>query len=211
MDSPTTQRGGLRERKKQATRAALSWAAVRLVVERGLDNVLVEDIAAAAGVSPRTFNNYFSSKAEAVTARHVDRMRGLAGVLRDRPPDEPVWESVTHAALSQFSAGEGTTGAGTDPEWIAGVRLMVTEPALQGELIKAHAATEGELIAAIAARTRTDPDRDLYPRLLAAAVGAAIQTATAQWLNIHPPVPLETLLREALAQLAAGLPPPTHR
>ena len=76
---------GLREEKKQATRTALSWAAIRLTVERGFDNVLVEEIAAAAGVSPRTFNNYFSSKAEAIAARHLDRCRKVADDLRHRP------------------------------------------------------------------------------------------------------------------------------
>ena len=44
---------GLRERKKVATRRALGLAAMRLAVERGLENVLVEDIAEAAGVSTR--------------------------------------------------------------------------------------------------------------------------------------------------------------
>lgn len=67
---------GLRERKKEATRVALSWAAIRLTVERGLDNVRVEDIAEAVGVSPRTFNNYFSSKAEAIAFRHLQRSFG---------------------------------------------------------------------------------------------------------------------------------------
>ncbi|HEY5017289.1 MAG TPA: helix-turn-helix domain-containing protein, partial [Streptosporangiaceae bacterium] len=59
---------GLRERKKLATRQALGAAAMRLAIERGLENVLVEDIAAAADVSPRTFNNYFASKYEAICA-----------------------------------------------------------------------------------------------------------------------------------------------
>jgi AcrR family transcriptional regulator len=69
---------GLRERKKAQTRAALSWAALRLTVEHGFNNVKVEDIAEAAGVSPRTFNNYFSSKGEAIVARHLDRCLRIA-------------------------------------------------------------------------------------------------------------------------------------
>ena len=78
-------RDGLRERKKRQTRIALSWAAIRLTVERGLDNVRVEDIAAEVGVSPRTFNNYFSSKGEAIAARHLERSLSavLAGDIDD--------------------------------------------------------------------------------------------------------------------------------
>ncbi|WFE22078.1 TetR family transcriptional regulator [Solwaraspora sp. WMMD937] len=77
-----------RERKKAATRAALSWAAIRLPVERGFDNVLVDDIAQAVGASARTFNNYFSSEAEAIASRHLDRSLRLADGLRARPADE---------------------------------------------------------------------------------------------------------------------------
>ncbi len=87
---------GLRERKKEATRAALSWAAVRLTVEHGWSGVKVEDIAAAVGVSPRTYNNYFSSKAEAIAFRYLERALGLAAELRAGPPDEPLWEAITH-------------------------------------------------------------------------------------------------------------------
>ena len=57
---------GLRERKKQARREALVDAAQRLVQEHGLDGVTVDAICAEAGVSPRTFFNYFDSKDSAV-------------------------------------------------------------------------------------------------------------------------------------------------
>lgn len=196
---------GLRERKKQATREALSAAALRLAVQRGLDNLRVEDIAAEAGVSPRTFNNYFASKAEAVASRHLDRARRIAAALRARPPAEPLWAAVTTAVLEQVGGGDRAP----DREWTAGVRLMTGERALYGEFLKANDQAERELAAAVAERTGTRPDRDLYPRLVAAAVGAALRVAVVQWLRADPPVPLTPLLREALAQIGAGLPDPT--
>jgi AcrR family transcriptional regulator len=204
MDTSQAAGPGLRERKKQHTREALSWAALRLAVERGLGNVLVEDIAAEAGVSSRTYNNYFSSKAEAIAWRHLDRARRMADLLRARPPGEPLWESITCAAVAQA----GGERASPEPEWIAGVRLMLSEPELQGEFLKADAAAERACAVVIAERTGGDADRDLYPRLVAAAIGAAIRVSNEQWLRAEPPVPLAPLLRDALAQIAAGLPTP---
>ncbi len=195
---------GLRERKKRETRQALSWAALRLVVERGLENVLVEDIAAEAGVSPRTFNNYFSSKAEAIASRHLDRGRELVDHVRRRPPGESVWESILEAALAQYDHGTEPP----NPEWTAGVRLMTSEPSLFGEFLRASSVLERELALAIAERTRTDIEADLYPGLVAASVGAAIQVATDRWATADPPVPLGPLVRDALTQVAAGLPEP---
>jgi AcrR family transcriptional regulator len=198
---------GLRERKKQQTRAALSWAALRLAVDRGLGNILVEDIAAEAGVSPRTYNNYFSSKAEAIAWRHLDRARRTADLLRARPPGEPLWESITRAVVAQA----GDERATPEPEWIVGVRLMLSEPELQGEFLKASVAGERECAVVVAERTGTDAGRDMYPWLVAAAVSAAIRVASEQWLRADPAVPLAPLLREALIQIAAGLPAPAAR
>jgi AcrR family transcriptional regulator len=202
------ERRGLRERKKQDTRIALSWAAVRLTVERGLDNVRVEDIAAEARVSPRTFNNYFASKGEAIAARHSDRARLIAAELRARPAGEPLWEAITAAVLAGFAMDQhdGTP----EKQWIEGVRLMSAEPALQAEFIKASRAAEAEFAAVIAERTGTDVLRDLYPRLVAGAVGTALTVAMEQWLRADPPGSMAPLLRDALRQLAAGLPDPNQ-
>ncbi|WP_020388175.1 TetR family transcriptional regulator [Kribbella catacumbae] len=198
---------GLRERKKQETRIALSWAAVRLTVERGFDNVRVEDIAAEAGVSLRTFRNYFSSKAEAIAARHVERVLRVAGELRARPAEESLWEAIRAAIEGQFPLGEEGHGGKQKPDgqWLAGVQLMITEPALQGALAKANAAAGEELVAAIADRTKT---QGLYPQLVAAVVGAATEAAMAEWLRADPPRSMQDLLAEALDRVEAGLPEP---
>jgi AcrR family transcriptional regulator len=204
-DPTTGTPGGLRERKKQATRDALSWAALRLTVAHGLENVRVEEIATAAGVSPRTFNNYFSSKHEAIIFRHLNRTRLAADALRGRPAGEPLWAAITEATLVPYGPPEQVPG----PEWTAGVRRLLAEPALQGEFARAAITARSEFAQAIAERTGTDADRDLYPNLAAAAVLTAVQTAGDQWLRCDPPVPIVTLLREALALLAAGLPDPS--
>lgn len=198
---------GLRERKKQETRIALSWAAVRLTVERGLANVRIEDIAAEAGVSLRTFRNYFSSKAEAIAAREVDRSLMIAAELRQRPADEPLWTAIRESIMAQFALGEVGHGGELPPDerWLAGIRLMVSEPSLQGAMAQAYLAAGEEFAAAVADRTGT---QGLYPRLVAEVVGAARSAASAEWLRADPPRSMADLLSEALDLVGSGLPEP---
>lgn len=202
---------GLRERKKQETRDALSLAALKLIFERGWSGATVEDIAAEANVSVRTFRNYFSGKGEAVAARHVDRMRRIADGLRARPADEPLWEATRAAVLEHAAPGEDLRQPlPHDRQQADAVRLMLAEPAMQGEIAKAQAAAADELAAAIADRTGTDAERDLYPALAAGVLLTAIGTAIAHNLRTEPRVPLGAALDEALTQVEAGLPaPPT--
>jgi AcrR family transcriptional regulator len=195
----------LRERKKLAAREALSWAALRLATERGLEHVRVEEIAAEVGVSPRTFNNYFSSKEEAICAIGVHRHTRIREALLARPAGEPLWDAVINAVLEQYSShGE------PDREYVARVRLMVKNSALKGEFLKAHLSVERALAEAIAERIGADPERDLYPRLMAGAVSSVVRVAINHWLESDPTAAFVPTLTYALGRLEAGLPTPAE-
>ena len=192
------ERTGLRERKKLATRAALGEAAWRLTIERGYEHARVEDIAAAAGVSARTFNNYFSSKEEALLSVGADRGARMVAALRARPAGEPLWEALAHAMSEQFSGG------GEVPRAYA--RSIRFPPELAAAQRRLHASIEVALAAAIADRTGTDVNRDLYPRLVAGVVVSATQTAFDHWRTSESDAPFPEVLREVLRHVAAGLP-----
>ncbi|MHB1596648.1 MAG: acyl-CoA-like ligand-binding transcription factor [Streptosporangiaceae bacterium] len=197
---------GLRERKKQATRQALSRAAMRLAIEHGLDNVVVDDIAAQAGVSPRTFSNYFASKHEAICALAMERGRRIAAALRARPAAEPLMAAITHAVLEPYEGRDQSP----DRDWVASVRLVVRSPALQGEYLRAHYGTQQALTQAIAERVGVDPADDMFPAVLAGAVTAATHVAMDRWLRTDPPTALGPLIRQALAELGRLAEPRYH-
>lgn len=196
-----TEDEGLRERKKRETRAAISQAAIRLCARHGWDGVTIADIAEAANVSERTFRNYFANKAEAVAATHLERVLRTVDDLRARPPDEPIWDAVTTAIEKQYDAPTVAEPA----EWAAGVRRVLAEPALAGELLKANAVAQDELATAIAERTGLDRKADLYPRLVAAVVTAATGAVVGHWLMNDPKGPVLPRLHAVLDQLRAGI------
>jgi AcrR family transcriptional regulator len=182
---------GLRERKKVATREAICQAAMQLALMHGLENVRVPDIAAEAGVSPRTYNNYFSSIPEAVCALAADRAKGLGDALRNRPHTEPLAEAISNAMLT------ADPGSGANRDF---VRMIMTTPALRGEFFKAVVARENSLAEAIAERVGSPPG-DLFPRLLAATYCGATRVVTHRWLDDEN-ADYGALLRTALGLIA---------
>ncbi len=202
MDGTTTGGGGpgapgLRERKKLATKQALALAAMQLAVQRGLENVRVEDITDAVNVSRRTFTNYFSCKEEAIASLNTSRFTQAVEALRHRPASEPLADS-----LAEVFAVEHEAAAQFGPERIAQIRMMMTSPALQGEALKTLVATEGPLAKVIAERIGADPQSDLRPHVLAAAVMAAVRTATGHWTASDGADSLPDLIRQAVRQVA---------
>jgi AcrR family transcriptional regulator len=206
-EARTTGQSGLRERKKRETRLALSQAAIRLCVLEGWAEVTVDRIAAEANVSVRTFRNYFAGKAEAIAAMHLERMRRVADDLLGRPAGEPLWDSLQHAVLAQFAPPPGSPAL-RDDRWREGVRLMLAEPALAGEIVKANAAAHQELAEAVARRTGTDAARDIYPKLVAAVVAAGSAAAVEHSLRADESEPLGAVLAQVFEHLTTGMPAP---
>lgn len=199
---------GRRERKKRATRAALSEAALRLSVERGVDNVTVEQIADEADVSLRTFFNYFSSKEEAVVAGDVATAESLVEVFRERPADEPVLDALRQAVQAVVRDHYA------DRERAAQLRAMRRTPSLLPHQLAAFVDQERALAAAVAERTGTDLDRDLYPALVAATTMAGLRVALHRWMaETEAAADLRSLtefIDEVITQLAAGLRAPAR-
>lgn len=191
----------LRERKKHATRAALSHAAWSLMIEKGLDAATPETIAEAVDVSSRTFRNYFASREEAILDGLVRRAASLVDAIRARPADEPVWDSLTRILPDVLA---GVIGDRDDAAVL--MRAVRDNPAMQAQHLVTYQRTGQLLAEVIAERTGTDVERDLAPRLLAAAASLALRTSVELWVEGATGAALPDLVRESLAQLRAGLP-----
>ncbi|WP_433792569.1 TetR/AcrR family transcriptional regulator [Actinoplanes sp. CA-252034] len=178
MSAPTEQ--GLRERKKEATRQALYEAALRLALELGPDRITVDAIADRAGVSRRTFSNYFANKEEALFYADRRRMLLLSGLVRARPAAEPPWTALT-AAAAEFYAELGDL----DPEWITQSRLVRRHPSLAAAQVQTFAALERELADEVAVRFKDQDPSGVRAKLVAATFLAVLRVSLNVWLE-HP-------------------------
>lgn len=190
----------LRDRKKQATRAALSHAAWSLMIEHGLEAVTPETVAEAVDVSPRTFRNYFASREEAILYGLVRRAGSIGAALRARPAGEPVWDSLIQV-LPDTVAGM----VGESRDLLLLMHAILRDPAMFAQHLVAFEHGQELLVAEIANRMGADR-HDLSPRLLAATAGVAIRTAVVAWAQSETEASAADLIRESLAVLRAGIP-----
>ena len=198
-DRPVT--SGLRERKKLATRLALHEAALRLVAERGLDRVSVDDIAERADVSPRTFFNYFPTKDDAVLGLDPAAPARQAEAIAARPAEESAVAAVRVVAVAQAAEM-----AEDQQLWPLRLQVVEAHPVLVGKLAAAFGESDRVLAAAIAQRTGTGVDDALLPMLLAGVAAAAMRTALHRWFAGDFTASLPDLVDEAWDAVAAGLP-----
>jgi AcrR family transcriptional regulator len=203
VDDPNLPAQGRRDRKKQQTRAALIKAALRLVDQRGLDRVTVEDISEAADVSPRTFFNYFATKDEALVGDQFVDPDGVRERFLAVEPGVPVIGAILIAMAPTLERMEAHRDV-----WLLRMRVMTQNPSLVAGLLARSAQAERDLAAAVADRVGVHPDSG-YPQLTAAVIGAAVRTAMIRWAAGDRPAPLIDFVHEAFGFLATGLTDPT--
>jgi len=194
---------GRRDRKKLATYRALRSAALRLVAEKGLHQVTVEDIAEEADVSVRTFFNHFPSKEDAIVGFDLERVRQVGEALAARPADEPPL-----VAMRAVLGGLAAPMVERSEEWSLRMEVVRASPSLLPRMLASFASCERAFVEVIAARTGTDPDRDLYPTLATAVAMGAFRAAMVSWRSSNGVRGLPRLLDAAFTQVAAGLPVP---
>lgn len=176
MQNPDEVEPGLRERKKRATRRALQRAALELVAKRGLAHVTVDEIAAAADVSPRTFFNYFPGKEEALTGTDPADVEEICAAVAARPEQESPL-----AALREVFVARAERAAADSGYWRLRMGVAQTYPELAARMIGASAALDARLSEVLAERTGADPDVDPRPALAAGLASAARRTSVRLW------------------------------
>lgn len=213
--------GGLRERKKRATRAALVEAAVRLAAEHGAENVTVEAISEAAGVSPRTFFNYFDSRDDVFVMIGADSRTRIRHAVLAAPADLPPLQALRAAMVAELAEVEHQHEL-----WRLHAEVLRRSPRLLVRSLGVYASDELGLAETLAERLGAgapaeppagppadDDSRrlalDLYPRLLAAVGVTAVRVAFEHWCVRQEERPFADVFEEAFDHLAAGLRAPS--
>ncbi|MGI5341700.1 TetR/AcrR family transcriptional regulator [Streptomyces sp. CA-181903] len=180
MDGST----GLRERKKQRTRAAISDTAIRLFLRHGFDGVSVADIAAEAEVSKPTLFRYFPTKEDLVVHRFADHQTEAADIVRGRGPGTSVLDALHRDFRARLDARDPITGLNDAAEVLAFHGLIRSTPTLVARMGEYLAREEEALAEAL--RETLDTERpEITARLLAGQLVATRRTlALANWERI---------------------------
>ena len=164
MSSP-----GLRERKKQKTRWAIQEHAMRLFAQQGYDETTVEQIAAAAEVSPSTFFRYFKSKEDLVIQDRYDEV--IFEAIKTAPAELSPLQAIRHA----FRSSLGAVNPDEVRDGILRAKLAVNHPVIRAKSLQSMLSTSGAMADALAERLGRPADDRRVRALTGACVGALLE------------------------------------
>src|SRR6266496_371305 len=188
----------VRERTRRAVRGELAQLAVSLFVEKGYDETTIDDLAAAAGMSKRTFFRYFASKEELVMGKYEFFGQQLAEDLAARPVDEPLWVSLRQIF---GRVADHVENDARRAESVAMEKIVRDHPTLNASYLERVSRMQELVLDEV--RTRTGRSDPADPRT-AAIVGAAFScliAAWSTWLTTDQAKPFGVLLDQALGAI----------
>jgi AcrR family transcriptional regulator len=188
---------GRRERKKLETRRALRDAALRLVAERGPDDVSVEDIAEEADVSVRTFFNYFSSKEEALFGWDQEALDAITDAVVARPANEPPVKALRAVFLGFFDGVEAWADHRAQRH-----ELLRKHPSLLPRFLASHHQMDEALLRGLVVRLG---EESFYARLVVATASNAMRLTLSHWEETGRKVPVTELLDDTFDTIERGL------
>ena len=174
---------GLRERRKQEARQAISGIAMEMFAARGFDEVTISQVADAVGVSKMTVTNYFPRKEDLVFDRAEMIIGSLAGAAAARAPGESLLTAIRRDYAERIAAGDVTLGVPT----ATFARMVANSHALTSRGREIADLTEQALGDAIAAETGSD--------------GPQQRIVAAQLASVH-----RVLFAEGARRILAGQP-----
>jgi AcrR family transcriptional regulator len=187
-----TDGGSLRDRQRAQIRADIRRAAFRLFVERGYDAVTTEEIATAAGVSPRTFFRYVPTKEELLLAPVRHGGAAIVNLLEKQPVTEPPDAALINAIITRTRSFDRADCE----EWRA---ALLVAPGLLDKATIHTPADKERAMKLIAERMGTNPDTDMRPGLLIQLAFGAADFAFQQWVRRSANrAPLDRFVTEAL-------------
>ena len=165
----------LRERKRQQTRQELISAAMRLFEKRGYEQTTVAEIASAAGVSTKTFFNYFASKDEVLFPHLSRRIDAAVALFEQRGPDDRLADILV-AAMQHMLADALTEEVDGG---LAAVRLpmIMSVPAVQAATLHRYFLAEAQLARALHRAYEDALDPAGAAAVIGSVMGAAIAAA----------------------------------
>ena len=190
---------GLRERKRLDVERALRLAALTLMAEKDVDEVTVEQIAAQADVSTRTFFNYFATKDQIFNAPSVGESEDFVGRVSALPLDLSPLQALGRAIGEDLARLERE-----DTDWTLWLRVLQRNPRLLPSLLMRLGETEQTYATAVAARVGTDPDA-LYSRVVAGCAMTIVRTAVARAVESPGRGSVLVDFEAALALVGSGL------
>jgi AcrR family transcriptional regulator len=196
MIAMTTEKPGLRERKKAKTRLAISNLATKMFIERGFDAVTVAEVAAAADVSVATVFNYFETKEELFFDREGEVLEAQRRSIQEREVGETIASALRRACLAAIEAAMPDLMR----DGASFLRTVEGSSALRARARLALETTEAALAETIAEETeaaRGDPTPQIVAAMLVAIQRVLMESARAAALRGDAVAPTKRRLRRA--------------